>query len=239
MAKRLDIDINEAYSKPDLYEETYGAFKGDIPFYVERAKAAGGPVLEMMCGSGRLTLPIAQAGVDVTGLDDSKTMLDKARQKGRDLNVSVNWVKGDCRTVRLDRQFNLVFVAYHSFHHLVDQASVENFFFRVIEHMSGPAKFIMDVYNPCREDFGLPEPEHKSTMDPETLFHSCPLTWYPNNKRDGQISADLRYCLYPLEIQKILKLNGLYIEEKYGDFDRSPLGPRSLRQIYVCRKYKS
>ena len=55
----------------------------DIPFYLEEARRAGGPVLELACGTGRLTIPIAQTGVEVVGLDQSASMLAHLRTKAR------------------------------------------------------------------------------------------------------------------------------------------------------------
>ena len=64
-----------------VYDSIYSYVREDIPFYVEAAKDAGGPVLELGCGTGRVTIPIAEAGVDVVGLDSSEAMLDAASRK--------------------------------------------------------------------------------------------------------------------------------------------------------------
>ena len=65
----------------DVYDSVYSYVREDIPFYVDEALTAGGPVLELGCGTGRVTIPIAAAGVDVTGVDLSPAMLDIARRK--------------------------------------------------------------------------------------------------------------------------------------------------------------
>jgi 2-polyprenyl-3-methyl-5-hydroxy-6-metoxy-1,4-benzoquinol methylase len=61
----------------------------DLPFYLEEAKRARGPVLELACGTGRLTIPIAQNGVEIVGLDQSASMLAYARTKANDAGVNI------------------------------------------------------------------------------------------------------------------------------------------------------
>ena len=81
----------------------------DVEFYVEEAKRARGPVLELGCGTGRVSIPIAEAGVDVTGLDVSEQMLSIAREKKRSLPADVadrlGFVRGDMESFSLDRNF--------------------------------------------------------------------------------------------------------------------------------------
>jgi SAM-dependent methyltransferase len=73
----------------------------DLPFYAEEAKRAGGPVLELACGTGRIAIPIAQSGVDIVGLDQSASRLAHARTKADAAGVSISWVEADCRKLSL------------------------------------------------------------------------------------------------------------------------------------------
>jgi SAM-dependent methyltransferase len=66
---------------PDLYDLEHDAFIDDVDFYLNFVEAVGDPVLELGCGTGRLLLPIAQAGYRLTGVDRSVTMLDMAARK--------------------------------------------------------------------------------------------------------------------------------------------------------------
>src|SRR5687767_5211423 len=86
----------------------------DIPFYVglaQEAAAAGQAVLELGCGTGRVTLPIAEAGVEVVGVDSAPAMLDVARQKaaGRE---NPRWVEADMTSFRLDQRFGLAIIPF-------------------------------------------------------------------------------------------------------------------------------
>jgi ubiquinone/menaquinone biosynthesis C-methylase UbiE len=86
----------------------------DIPFYMEEAGRAGGPVLELACGTGRLTIPIAQVGVDIGGLDQCPSMLARARAKASAAGIAIPFVESDCRNFSLERKFALIFMAFNS-----------------------------------------------------------------------------------------------------------------------------
>src|SRR6266550_6026842 len=77
----------------------------DIPFYMEEARRAGGPVLELACGTGRLTIPIAQSGVNIVGLDQCPSMLARAREKVSAAGVCIPFVERDCREFELKQKF--------------------------------------------------------------------------------------------------------------------------------------
>src|SRR2546430_1666048 len=86
----------------------------DIPFYVGLARegaAGGGAVLELGCGTGRVTIPIAQAGVDITGLDNAVPMLEIARAKSMGQS-SPRWLQNDMRRFRLEQRFELVIIPF-------------------------------------------------------------------------------------------------------------------------------
>ena len=68
------------YRDGRVYDAMNRAVTADVPFYVAEAKAANGPVLELACGTGRLTIPVAENGVEIVGLDSSPSMLEHAGQ---------------------------------------------------------------------------------------------------------------------------------------------------------------
>ncbi len=102
----------------DAWAEWYDVFYStvgveDVEFYVGLAQASGGPVLEIGCGTGRVSLPIAAAGIDVVGVDVSTAMLTKARERAattKNHSGAVEFVQGDMRTLALDRRFPLVII---------------------------------------------------------------------------------------------------------------------------------
>ena len=70
----------------EIYDSIYSYVEEDIPFFVEEAINYGGPILELGCGTGRVTIPIAKAGINITGLDISKKCLKRHLLKSKRLN---------------------------------------------------------------------------------------------------------------------------------------------------------
>jgi SAM-dependent methyltransferase len=130
------------------YDALNSDLVADIPFYVEEAKRAGGPVLELACGTGRLTIPIVQIGVGIFGLDLSASMLAHARTKANAASVKIQFVEADCRDFDLGRQFALIFMAFNSMQHLHDYASQAALFANVRKHLAEGGRVIFDVFNP-------------------------------------------------------------------------------------------
>jgi ubiquinone/menaquinone biosynthesis C-methylase UbiE len=78
------------YSDGRLYDLLNAEIVEDIPFYTDEARSASGPVLELSCGTGRLTIPIAKSGVEIVRLDVTASMLAHAREKARSAGVRSN-----------------------------------------------------------------------------------------------------------------------------------------------------
>ena len=98
------------------YYDAYVRSEGDLEFWREAAAAADGPVLEVMCGTGRITLPLLEAGFTVTGVDRSAALTAALRAKiaARGLGERATIVDADARDFALDRRFALVFVGFQS-----------------------------------------------------------------------------------------------------------------------------
>jgi ubiquinone/menaquinone biosynthesis C-methylase UbiE len=96
---------------------------GDVAFYERVAGQTGGPVLELACGTGRIALPLAEAGLQVTGVDRSEAMLATARRKLATASASaqqrLGLVRKDMTALDLGRRFGFVFVAFRSFQALL------------------------------------------------------------------------------------------------------------------------
>src|SRR3712207_2727600 len=101
---------------PELYDLVYEDYLDDIPFYVEESRRAQGPCLELGCGTGRVLIPVASAGVEVTGLDSSAPMIARARRKVAalpdDVRARITLGEGDMRSFSLERRFALIYVPF-------------------------------------------------------------------------------------------------------------------------------
>jgi ubiquinone/menaquinone biosynthesis C-methylase UbiE len=111
----------DAYST--FYDLLWTSKQEDVPFYLGMAKETGGPVCELACGTGRVLLPLARAGFEVTGLDVCQSMLDKLQAKldrePREVQARVALKCADMREYRFSHKFNMVFCAFNSFLHLM------------------------------------------------------------------------------------------------------------------------
>lgn len=116
------LELPRHHVGPALYDLMYANVRGDVPYWVARAKAAQGPVLEVACGSGRVLAPIVQAGVDADGLDADADMLEAARARIAAAGGRARLVRGDMRDFTMPRRYALVFIAFNSFLHNMTRA---------------------------------------------------------------------------------------------------------------------
>ncbi|NJO67454.1 MAG: class I SAM-dependent methyltransferase [Rhodospirillales bacterium] len=86
----------------------------DLPFYLEHARDAMGPVLEIGCGTGRITIPLAASGIEMTGVEMTGSMLAEARRKARHADVSVDWIEADACDLELDRLFAMIILPFNT-----------------------------------------------------------------------------------------------------------------------------
>lgn len=243
----------------DLYDFDY-PITADIPFWVELAKRANFPVLELGCGTGRLLVPIAKAGVLATGVDASARMLDLAAKKARAEGVEgrLNFAESDMADFQLDiRGYTMCFIARNGFMHLLTKEDQESCLGHVRDRLIDNGLLAIDVFNPKLEqvigvrgvvahDYTKYHPGLKRivtkrtrrTVDPfeqqQHLTYEYDLVGDDNT---DQFSADveLRY-FFRSEMILLLEKNGFSIEEIYGDYDFSPLRSSSPAMIFMARK---
>ena len=144
--------MTDIYAFGDVYDLMHGGYAGDIPFYVEEAQRAEPPVLELACGTGRVLIPTAQAGVPIWGLDLTAAMLAHAELKIAELPVAdrerITLRPGDMRDFDLPERFGLVTIPFRSFLHLLtvdDQiAALEN----IRRHLRPGGRLALNFFQP-------------------------------------------------------------------------------------------
>jgi SAM-dependent methyltransferase len=139
--------------QPDLYDVVIpSVVQGDVEWYRDRARAAGSPVLELGAGTGRITLPIAAAGVSIHALDADKGMLDVLRSKlaaaPPEVQSRVSVVPGDMRTFELEERFALIICPFRAFLHNVTEAEQLACLKRVRQHLRPSGRFAFNVFHP-------------------------------------------------------------------------------------------
>ncbi len=143
---RIDASFYDYYST---------GIEGDVEFYVEEARKAGSPVLELACGTGRILIPIAEAGVSITGLDLAPSMLKVARQKISKLTPEIQRrieiLEGDMKNFSLGKKFNLIMIPYRSFLYLLTVEEQKQALACVRSHLSDRGLLILNFFDPKLE----------------------------------------------------------------------------------------
>jgi len=233
-------DFGLLYDSVPLY-----AARQDVGFYVEEAKAARGPVLEVGCGTGRILLPIARAGGSITGLDGSRQMLERCRanlaaEPGA-VQGRVRLVLNDMRTFDLGATYSLIIAPFRVVQHLTTVDDQLRFLAAVARHLAPNGRFAFDVFNPyfakLVEADGVEREDTPAQRLPDgrTLRRAyriarvrwvdqvseSELIYYVDGTRYVQ-AFEMRWYL-AAELRNLLARAGFRVREMYGDFARGPL----------------
>jgi SAM-dependent methyltransferase len=141
----IDHNNLEEFADPQNYDIEDASDTG-IAFYSALARETGGSVLEIACGTGRVSIPIARLGYAVTGLDITPGMLALARSKAAGLPA--RWVEGDARTFDLGERFQLIFLTGNAFQAFLTRADQEALLERVGAHLHDEGLFAFETRNP-------------------------------------------------------------------------------------------
>jgi len=246
------IDCLDLYEDAEFYDFEFAGRDFEIPFYRKYARQAQGPVLEIACGTGRITLPIARDGVDITGLDVSRPMIERGRRKSAEEGLSVAWIEQDCRAMVFDRQFALAFSATNAMQHLLYLDSVCAFLQAVRQTLAPGGTLILDVFNPnlaklTRDSSArylhktLPLPGGgEIRVEAASQYHaeSQVLHFDLFYLRDGHLlrtkQVNMR-CFFPEELLALCRFNGFEVTHRFGDYDESAFSDTSSKQILICR----
>ena len=249
----------------ELYDVSVQDWDGEMDFYREFARGArarGEPVLEVACGTGRVTLKLAQEGVDILGTDLDEEMLKVARKKSEGI-PNLSWARSDMRSLDLGRSFGLIIVPGHSFqfmHTPEDQVRALEAFKR---HLTPDGILILHLDHQSVDWLGdlLRELGGKFEQGKEVVH---PMTGRINRKSNAwtyerstqtatvmtrweEIGADgsvlqtwerkpmALHCVFPFEMEHLLARTGFTERVVYGDFFKNPLPENSPEMIWVTR----
>jgi SAM-dependent methyltransferase len=262
------MNINDEYAViADLYDYVvpYRA-RQDIDFFVEAARASGGPVLEVGCGTGRVLIPTARAGIDIVGLDLSSGMLDICRKRlleePETIRSRVRLVQGDMRNFEAGLRFNLATIPFRPFQHLTTVEDQLSCLASIHRHLVDGGEFILDLFNPWLEalvrdnvgqEFGE-EPEfttsdgrrvvrrHKIvSRDHASQVQQIEAVYYithPDGRRERVVHAFSMRHLYRFEAEHLLERSGFEVQAVYGDYDKSPFGSKYPGEL-ICSARKA
>lgn len=250
------------YQWPHYYDWTSEGLEHDTSFYVELAKQSGGPVLELGCGTGRISLAIAREGIKVVGLDRELKMLEQAQRKAKAMGLSsmIDWENQDIAHFQLQQKFPLIIIPYRSFQHLCTVSEQTSALHTIHEHLMDTGMLACNIFVPeiskitamdglysYRGTFPVPGSEEKVDVYDmvETDHFNQILQVVRYYERFSQIGISLerlrtqmkiRY-IYPGEFTHLLSHTGFRIQARYGDFLQGSFHSHSQELIIVAGKY--
>lgn len=262
MAEALDDEYGAAaefYDYVPVYEE-----RPDVAFFVDFARASGGPVLELGCGTGRVLLPIARAGVEITGLDISQAMLAVLRRRldaePPEVQARVRIVDGDMRRFELGQQYSLVTIPFRPFQHLTTIEDEMECLATIRRHLKPGGRLVLDLFNPSlsaltdesRFDEQPPEPE-VLLPDGRRFYRSWRLidrnyftqvqqvemyyyVTHPNGHQERAVQAFPMRWLYRWEAEHLLVRCGFEVEHLYAGYDKSEYGSKYPGELIFVAK---
>ncbi len=225
----------------------------DLQFYKRwLPKNKDARILELCCGTGRLTLPFAKAGYDICGVDFTPSMLERARAKAAEAVVHIEFIEADIRNLDLPEQFDLIFIPFNSIHHLYKNEDLFKALRVVKKHLKEGGQFLLDCFNPDIRYVVEAEKEQmqiaeyttkdgrdvviKQTMRYENKSQINRIEWhyFINGEFDSIQNLDMR-LFFPQELDAYLIANHFTIVHKFGGFEEEPFQDDSEKQIFICQ----
>ena len=246
---RKEESIDGDYLAPAKYDQYYGAY-ATLPEWFLADLASRGSVLELACGTGRIAIPLAESGLEVTGIDYSEPMVSLARSKAEGRQVRVDWIPDDIRCFDTGKRYGSILLLHNALWHLHNLTDFEECIRCVKHHLASGGFFILDVFVPGLEilnrDPGIRYPYSRYTDD--DTGQEVQVTQSYRYEADTQIARMVHYredsdevfgglnlrMYFPKELDALLKYNGIRIMEKFGTWDRDPFGPDSRHQLCFC-----
>jgi SAM-dependent methyltransferase len=243
---------SDIYDHPALFDALFPV-RAHLPYYLELARQTSGDVLELACGTGQLTVPVASAGLPTVGLDLSAPMLTTATERAAAAKVCVEYMLGDMRNFDLGRKFGLIFIARNSLLHLHSTEDLLAAFATISRHLAPGGIFAFDVFNPNIQLLARPTAQRFPVMQVETdLFGT--LSVEGTNDYDSATQVN-RGCLYvsgpgkpdawvlplvlrsifPQELPLLLAAGGFHLKSRAGDLNQTPFDSTSRLQVCVCQ----
>jgi SAM-dependent methyltransferase len=256
----LDTSLADAYNDREAYDRENGLTGPELPFYLGLAREVGGPALDLACGTGFLTIPLAEMGLTVTGVDFAPAMLKHARHKAGSLPI--RWVLADCRTLDLGEQFRLVTMTGNAIQEgFLTREDHEGLLGSVRRHLVPVGLFAFESRFPRASELLTPAAiagewseetlwrQHENARGQtvtvttsqrhdavrQTVEYVIYHRWQEDGRDEMLTERTTLRLVYPQEMEALLHYNGFAVRDAYGDWDLQPLSGASPRMIYVCQ----
>ena len=242
----------------EFYDELLEGELDDLPFWSELLKNLPGPALEVGCGTGRILLPLLQAGHSIDGMDSSKRMIallkEKASEAGHEVDARVQTME----ELDMGKSYELVFIPGFSLQMVDSRELVKQSLQRFHDHLNPGGKLAISLFFPWEE---LEEDEpgdwrlRKKVKRADGTRLVCHQSTVINNE-DQSLVVENRYRLldkdrkmvdeefrdirllwfYPHEFHLLLEECGFELLDTYSDFQEEPMDEHSPHAVFLARK---
>ena len=242
-----------------LYED-----RQDIDFFLDYSRQVKGRTLELGCGTGRILIPTALAGREITGLDISSYMLEKCREKldkqPEKVQERVRLVQGDMTEFSTGEVYDLVTIPFRSFHHLITDEEQKNCLNCVNKHLIPDGLLILDLYNIAGVSMYHPKYTQEQELLPirktedgrsrrctirtsgfhrDRQYNDTEIIYYItglNGELERLVQKFLLRYFYRDEVENLLQQCGFRVLSLFGNYDRSEYSPDSHEMICIAEK---
>lgn len=259
MSDNIIQDNFEEYDDPNLYDKENNLVV-EVPFLSKWASKSNQFIIDLACGTGRVTLPLAKEGYKVIGVDLHTGMLERAKAKAAELNLEIEWLQQDCCNLDLKLKSNLIYMVGNSFQHFLSNHEQDQLLTSVNQHLVPEGIFIFNTRFPSAEELLQPNTEEYwrtytdkasgNTVDVYTISNYDSLKQIQHYKTIRKIknnldemvgqketNINLRYT-FPKELERLISQNGFEIIDIFQDWNEKPISNGSYGMVYVCRKVK-
>lgn len=238
------------------YDHIYKDLTDDIPFYLNLLRDDPSiSVLEIGCGTGRVTLPLSQIGSDVTGMDNSKHMLEKLKSKMDSYSCVPKLTLKDMINFKFDKKFDLVIIPFRGFQSLLTVRDQEQCLKSIKEVLYKNGRLIINLFSPSRDMFDQKENvnyvvknvadqahnrtfsiKHRTSFEKNNQIIKSAINLEASNTTQiissHWLNFQLRY-LYPMEAKYLFQNNGYKTVDLIGDYSGEKFTQNSEDMIWT------
>ncbi|MCA1321683.1 class I SAM-dependent methyltransferase [Bacillus tianshenii] len=246
------LDNAEEYNDPILYDQENESFRDDIPFLIKWANKTEGPIVDLACGTGRATIPLAEAGFEMIGVDINGNMLAEAQRKAAEHSITIQWEEQDCSDFHLPIRSRFIFTVGNSFQHFLTNEDQDMLLKSVCKHLESGGTFIFgtrfpgpgELLQPSTEEYwrSYVDRDTQQKVDVYTISEYDPIEQLQHYKtirrmedRETCTGITLRYT-YPKEMERLLIKHGFKLVHVFQDWQETPLSEDAYQMVYVCEK---
>ncbi|MET3812067.1 class I SAM-dependent methyltransferase [Arthrobacter sp. UYEF3] len=208
--------------------------------------AGDGPAIEFAIGTGRVAIPLSEAGVRVSGIELSHAMISRLREKVGEDGIPV--IQGDMTEVAAGENFSLAFLVFNTIANLLTQDKQVRCFENAARHLGPGGRFVIELWVPQLRSLpagrgGTVEASEPGYLlvDTYDVLHQQVISHHVrfgpelSDGRDARIGRTPHRYIWPSELDLMARLAGFELESRWADWDRSEFTAESRSHVSVYR----